>query len=505
MTKRSAWIAAAAFVLGVLAAGYVFVFLPEKKTEARSFLSGDARSLGTNLFAETPPIRPDLDFVAVSEKIGPTVVRIDAERVEPGMTGRVTPFDDFWDRFFGSPGQRPRSQTPQESRAIVQGTGFFISPDGYILTNNHIVEKAKKISVFTVAGDEYEANIIGTDVLTDLALIKVEGKDLPFAELGDSTALKVGEWVLAVGNPLGMEHTVTAGIVSAKGRQLGLGDSRTYEDFIQTDAAINRGNSGGPLVNLKGLVVGINSNILTPSGGNIGIGFAIPASMAKKVVIQLKDKGRVVRGRLGVSIAIRPIDQDTQKALNLKDRKGAVINDVEDGTPAEKAGLKRYDVIIGVNGQPIENSNDLRFKISEIPPGSPVEIRFIRDGKEMTVTTKVIELAPEEKSRPAAGAAPKNIGLSVEALTPPLARRYGLKTDRGLLVTDVAPGGPADRRGLAPGDIIIEANRKKIETLDQWNAMIKPLKPGDPLMLAVRREDDSGQFSEFIVTLRITD
>ena len=503
--KRIVWIALGAFVLGIMLAGYVFVYLPEKKAEIKSFLSRESNPLGTNLFADSLQVRPDLDFVSVSEKIGPTVVRIDAERVETGMMGQDSTFDDFWDRFFGTPQQRPRNQAPQESRVMVQGTGFFISADGYILTNNHIVDKAKKVSVFTVSGDEYEAKVVGTDSATDIALIKVEGTNLPFAELGDSTTVKVGEWVLAVGNPLGMEHTVTAGIVSAKGRQLGLGESGSYEDFIQTDAAINRGNSGGPLVNLKGEVIGINSNILTPSGGNIGIGFAIPSAMAEKVVVQLKDKGRVVRGKLGVSIMSRPIDQDMQKALNLQNRKGAVINDVEAGGPADKAGLKRYDVVIAVNGQPVDTSNDLRFKISEILPGNPVEIRFIRDGREMTATTTVAELTPEAKPKPAAESANKNIGLSVEALTPASARRYGLKTDRGLLVTDVASGSPAERRGLQPGDIIIEANRQKIETLDQWNALLKPLKPGDPLMLAVRREDESGQSQEFILTLRITE
>jgi serine protease Do len=503
--KRTVWIAMGAFILGIMLAGYVFVYLPEKKAETNSFLSQGSNILGTNLFADSPQVRPDLDFVAVSEKIGPTVVRIDAEHVETGMMGQDSTFDDFWDRFFGTPQQRPRNQAPRESQVVVQGTGFFISSDGYILTNNHIVDKAKKVQVFTIASDEYEAKVVGTDPATDIALIKVEATNLPFAELGDSTAVKVGEWVLAVGNPLGMEHTVTAGIVSAKGRQLGLGDSGSYEDFIQTDAAINRGNSGGPLVNLKGQVIGINSNILTPSGGNIGIGFAIPSAIAKKVVVQLKEKGRVVRGRLGLSIMTRPIDQDMQKVLNLKDRKGAVINDVEAGLPADKAGLKRYDVIIAVNGQPIENSNDLRFKISEILPGKTVEIKFIRDGKEMTVTATVVELTPEEKPQPAAESANKNIGLSVEALTTASARRYGLKTERGLLITDVVSGSAAERRGLQQGDIIIEANRQKVETLDQWNAVLKPLKPGDPLMLAVRREDESGQAREFILTLRVTE
>ncbi len=505
--KRTVWIALGAFVFGIMLAGYVFVYMPEKKAGAKSFLAESSDSPGTNLFADAPQIRPDLDFVAVSEKIGPTVVRIDAERVETAAAMPDSNFDDFWDHFFNNPQQRPRGATPQEMPVMVQGTGFFISPDGDILTNNHIVEKAKKVTVYTVSGDEYVAKVVGTDPATDVALIKIEGKNFPFAELGDSTAMKVGEWVLAVGNPLGMEHTVTAGIISAKGRQLGIGEDsqNNYEDFIQTDAAINRGNSGGPLVNLKGQVIGINSNILTPSGGSIGIGFAIPSTMAKKVVIQLKEKGRVIRGRLGVSIMRNPIDQDMQKALNLKDRKGALINGVEAGTPADKAGLKRYDVIVAVNGEPIESSNDLRMKIAGIPPGSPVEITFIRDGKEMTIKTSVIELTNEEKPKPVTEKSNKNLGLTVEPLTPASARRNGLKTESGLLVTDVASGSTAERRGLQAGDVIVEANRQKVETMDQWNAVLKPLKAGDPLMLAVRREDESGQAQEFILTLRLSE
>ena len=505
--RKSVWIALAGFAFGVLLAGYIFVYLPEKKAEAKSFLETSSQPLAANLFAEAPQAKPMLDFVTVSERIGPTVVRIDAERLEAAGGSQGDPFGDFWDRFFGSPQQRPRGrQQPQpEPRAVVQGTGFFISADGYIVTNNHIVERSTKVSVFTAAGEEFPAKVVGTDPLTDIALIKVEIKNAPFAELGDSAAVKVGEWVLAVGNPLGMEHTVTAGIVSAKGRQLFLGDASSYEDFIQTDAAINRGNSGGPLVNMRGEVIGINSNILTggSSGGNIGIGFAIPSAMAKKVVIQLKEKGKVVRGRLGISIAA-DINQDTQKSLNLKSLKGALVNSIEPGLPADKAGLTRYDVIIGINGQPVENRNDLRIKIADLQPGTKIEIKFIRDGKEMTSTATIVELATETQTKPAAEKTGASVGLTLEALTPATARRYGFQTNRGLLITDVAAGSPAERRNLSPGDIIIEANRQKVESLDQWDKVLKGLKPGDPLMLLIRREADGGEAQDFIVTLRLT-
>jgi serine protease Do len=496
--KKFVWIALASFFLGVLLAGYIFVYLPEKHAET-SFLNKASSPLGTNLYAEAPQVKPDLDFVKVSEKLGPAVIKIESERVEKqsSMTMPDSPFgDDFWDRFFGQQQRRP-----QEYKMTVQGTGFFISNDGYILTNNHLVEKASKVKVFTVQGDEYTAKVIGTDVKTDVALIKVDSKNLPFAEFGDSAQLKIGEWVLAIGNPLGMEHTVTAGIVSAKGRQLDLGDGN-YEDYIQTDAAINRGNSGGPLVNMKGEVIGITSNILTPTGGNIGIGFAIPSNMAKKVVTQLKEKGRVIRGWLGVTIVSQPIDQDYQKALNLKSRKGAIINDVTPGGPADKAGVKQYDVITEVNGQVVDSPTDLRMKIADIQPGTKVEIKLIRDGQEKTVTAAIAELETGEKTKTAAETAAKNIGITVSTLTPQIARRYGLRTAEGLLVTDIENGSDAERKGIQPSDIILEVNRQKITTVSQWESIMRKVKAGDALLLLIRREQD-GQSRDAIVTIRI--
>ena len=494
--RKVVWISLASFALGILLAGYIFVYLPDKKAETRSFLEQPAASGG--LFAgEAPQVRPDLDFVKVSDKVGPAVVKIECEKVErqSAMGMPDMPGDDFWERFFGSPRQRP-----QEYKSTVQGTGFFISADGYILTNNHIVESAQKTKVFTVQGDEFAAKIIGTDPKTDVALIKIEAKNNPYAELGDSSKVQVGEWVLAIGNPLGMEHTVTAGIVSAKGRQLGLGDNN-YEDFIQTDAAINRGNSGGPLVNMKGEVIGINSNILTPTGGSIGIGFAIPANMAKKVVLQLKEKGKVVRGWLGVSILTQPIDEDTRKLLNLPSRKGALLNSVEANSPAEKAGMKQYDVVIAMDGQPINDNNDLRMKIADIKPGTKIDLKIIRDGKERTITAVIAEL---EETTEKAGATneTRDVGLSVTALTPRLAQRYGLRTPKGLIITEITPGSDAHRKGLQPTDIILEVNREKVATEEDWNAIVSKKKSGDALLLLVRREAD-GQSQDFIVTIRI--
>ena len=486
------------FLLGLIVAGYLFLYHPGKNAPAGVDVPDKSSTLSGNLYASAPQVKPDLDFVRISEKVGPAVVKVVSEKLEKASASgffEESPFDDFWDRFFGTPRGRER-----EYKSYSQGTGFFQSPDGYIITNNHIVENATKVTVTTVQGEEYTAKVVGTDPRSDLALIKIEGKNFPAVELGDSSQLKVGEWVLAIGNPLGMEHTVTAGIVSAKGRQLGTGlNVPDYQDYIQTDAAINRGNSGGPLVNLKGEVVGINSNILSPTGGNIGIGFAIPANLAKKVVSQLKDKGRVIRGFLGVEIS--PITEDVRKSLNLQSNKGGLLNDVTADSPADKAGLKRYDVIVAVNGQPIENPNDLRFKIADTEPGSKVEIKYIRDEKERTTTAVVAEREPQGKD-PAAVESGKDIGISVIALTPALARRYGLRIQEGLIISEVRPYSEAERKGLAAGDVILEINRRKASRVQDLEAVLKQARPGDPIMLLIHREQNGG-VQETIVTLRV--
>ena len=501
--KKCAWIASVSFILGLVAAGYVFFYMPDKSA-SKAAAGAESEALSSSLYGASErnavETRAELDFVGIAESIGPAVVKIEVEKVQKGRdfgSDQEMPFDDFWNRFFGQPQQRER-----EYRVPAQGTGFFLTEDGYILTNNHITEDSVKVTVTTLQGEDYPAKVSGSDNRTDLALLKIEGKGFPFVRFGDSGALKVGEWVLAIGNPFGLEHTVTAGIVSAKGRQLGLGGNvPEYQDFIQTDAAINRGNSGGPLVNMKGEVVGITSNILAPAGGNIGLGFAIPSNMASKVVAQLKEKGRVVRGRIGVSIPSVPLSDEDRDALKLKDKKGALVNDVTPGGPADKAGIKRYDVIVEVNGQKISDPNDLRFKVADIQPGTKVDIKAIRDGQVKTFAVTVEELEAAEPPAQAPGSE-KDLGFTVRELTPNMARRYGLKTQRGLIISDVKEYSEAARKGLSAGDIIVEVNRQSVETADDLDRILKKVESGQAVILLVRRESD-GESVEQIVTLRV--
>jgi len=495
--KKTALVALVSFFLGILLAGYIFVYLPERDMP-KSFLNESPSSTSFLYASPTAQAKPDLDFVRVADLVGPAVVRISAERVEKR---RVAGFfddwgDDFWDRFFGTPRGRER-----EFRSEVRGTGFFISTDGYILTNNHLVESAEKVTIYSLQEKEYKAEVIGTDPPTDLALLKIADKNLPYAELGDSGRVRIGEWVLAIGNPLGFEHTVSAGIVSAKGRQLlQSSNAPSYQDFIQTDAAINRGNSGGPLVNMKGEVIGITSMIASPTGGSIGIGFAIPSNLARKVVNQLQEKGKVVRGYLGV--VPQDLTEEERQVLKLKSRRGAFITQVAPGTPADKAGLERYDVIVEFDSQPIKNSHELSFKIADTAPGTKVDIKIIRDGKEKILTAKLEELSTGEEVEQASTSSGKDLGISVTTMTPRIARRYGYQTQEGVLITEVRRYSEAEQKGLRAGDIILEANRQEVRETGDLEKIIDKLKPGDGLILLIRRESD-GESLERIITLKI--
>jgi serine protease Do len=497
--KKTLFIALFSFFLGLFLAGMIFVYIPEKNSPANFLDETSSPSQSSNLYAAAPAqSKPEYDFATIAEKVAPAVVYIEAEKVETVQFRSMMDdpfFEDFW-RFFGEPRRRE-----QERRSTSRGSGFFITDDGYLVTNNHVVENAEKVTVRTLDSEEYQAEIVGTDSESDLALLKVDKKNLPYVTLGDSTSCRPGEWVLAIGNPLSFEHTVTAGIISAKGRQL-LGGP-TYQNFIQTDAAINPGNSGGPLVNMQGEVIGINSMISTTTGGSIGIGFAIPTELAKKVVLQLREKGRVIRGYLGVENPI-PVDEQVRKSLDIDVKNGALIQDVTPGYPAEKAGMKPYDVIVEIDGKPIKDPTDLLITIADIPPGTTVEIKVVRKGgEEKILKAKITERETNEEGQQPSASSDKDIGFKVRELTPRLASRLGYRTEEGLIITEVTRYSEAGRKGIQSGDIILEVNQIKMRSVGDLEAILKKAKAGDAIMLLLRREGNGG--GDFIRTLSIPD
>ena len=441
----------------------------------------------------TPKADRPGSFADLAEKQGPAVVNISTATViksngngtqMQNPFGENNPFrdffgDEFFKRFFGGP-----KGHQFKKRAL--GSGFVITKDGYIVTNNHVVDDADEIVVILAGGDEYPAKVIGKDKKTDIALIKIKPKkDLPICRLGDSDAMRVGDWVVAIGNPFGLGHTVTAGIISAKGRELGAGP---YDDFIQTDAAINPGNSGGPLFDTSGNVIGINSAIYTRSGGNQGIGFAIPINLVKSIVSQLKDNGKVTRAWLGV--LIQQITPEIQKGLDLKSRKGALVADVVKDGPADKAGIKRGDVIIRFNDQKVESQHELPTMVAYLPVGGKVDLVALRHGKKMTFHLVLEEMKPENEVV-GAGEPDKslqtNLGLTLQNVTPAIAERLGLKAAEGVVITSVEPDSPAKDAGLRRGDVILEVNRKKVENVDGLNGLIEKAKDKDSILFLINR------------------
>ena len=432
-------------------------------------------------------------YADVVEKTSPAVVRIEADikaRQPQQQQQRQSPLEDFFD-FPQPPGGQ--GQTPPPTQRGV-GSGVIVSADGTVLTNNHVVEGAEKITVLMNDNKTFEARVVGLDAPSDLAVLKIEGANLPFLNLGNSDNVRVGDVVLAIGNPLGIGQTVTAGIISAKGRRTGLSDG-SFEDFLQTDAPINRGNSGGALVNLTGELIGINSQILSTSGGSIGIGFSIPSNMAKGVMEQLVANGRVRRGMLGINI--QNITPEVAQSLELKDTKGVIVSNVRTGSAAEKAGVKRNDIVLAINNDAIEDSNVLRNKVAGTKPGSEIKLRILRDGNEQEISAVLDEFNAEgaknetptekENNAPNPGQNGK-LGLNLQPLTPQTARQLELPADSsGVVVTDVDQNGAAAREGIIRGDVILEINRQAVSSLEDVQTALD--KSGNrPILLLITRK-----------------
>ena len=436
---------------------------------------------GPHVTTTSPPVMPS-SFAELAEKLSPTVVNVKVTKIEQatfhGSQMPDGPFGDFFKRFF-----EEMPQMPENHRTQGAGSGVIISKDGYILTNNHVIEGAKEVTVTVADKNEYKARVVGADPKTDLAVLKIEAnKSLPSAALGDSEQLKVGDWVVAIGNPFGLSHTVTSGIVSAKGRVIGAGP---YDDFIQTDASINPGNSGGPLFNMRGKVVGINTAII-PYGQ--GIGFAIPVNTAKPLIPQLVSKGEVTRGYLGVSI--QSITPDLAKALKIEDREGALVADVISGSPAEKGGIERGDIIIAYDGKAVKDSHDLPAMVAATPVDKEVTVTILRHGKEQNLTMQVGKLPSEEaKLETSVQPAKGKWGLQLHELNPQIAHQLRIKADQGVAVVGVEPGSPADEAGMRQGDVIVEVDRHPVESLNDVKEKIDKSEDKDHLLLLVQREN----------------
>ena len=438
--------------------------------------------------------RPGLPSVPsysrIVEKVAPAVVTVRVEKrvsATPTMGGPGFPgLPEGLEPFFG--GSRSRQQAPRQApRQSGLGSGVVIKSDGYILTNNHVIDGADKITVEFADGKSAVAKLVGSDPPTDLAVLKVEQTGLPTLSYGDSDAARVGDVVLAFGNPLAVGQTVTMGIVSAKGRATGVGDG-SYEDFLQTDAPINQGNSGGALVDLQGQLLGINAQILSPSGGNIGLGFAIPASMARAVADQLIKDGKVHRSKLGVTV--QAITPELAEGLGISQLRGALVSGVEPGSPGEKAGLREGDVITALDGQPLADSNQLRNKVATSAPNRPVELTVLRDGRETTMTAT---LAPRDgdSERSAAssqeGESAEKLGMTVAPMSPQIAAEMDLpSTATGVVVIEVDPAGAAAEAGFRPGDIVKKVNGREVKSVTDLKDAVAARKDGPAMVLVAR-------------------
>mgnify|MGYP001350068626 CR=1 FL=1 len=476
-----------------------------RRTGARTVLAALALVLGTVLSApgvlaqSTPP-----SFADLAERVTPAVVNISTTVRLPGQPRMPfpfpegSPFEEFFKRFGEQFGMPDRALPVPEGHAL--GSGFVIDPEGYIVTNAHVIERATEIQVTFTDGTQLPARVVGRDPQTDLALLKVDAdKELPWVEFGDSDAVRVGDWVIAVGNPFGLGGTVSAGIVSARGRDIQAGP---YDDFLQIDAPINPGNSGGPTFAMDGKVVGVNTAIASPTGGNVGIGFAIPSNMAKEVIEDLRDDGRVQRGWLGVQI--QRVTPELAEALGLDEPRGAIIAGIMPDGPAADSELKQGDVILTFDGKPIREMRDLPRIVAVTPPGKTVRIEVWRNGRTETVRVRVGQQAvPEETAQvePAEPASPAStvievpeLGAKLAATTPEIAKRFGLSSDtKGVVIVEVAPNGPAAAQGLRPGDLIERVSQQEVETPADVERLAQAARKAEQssLLLLVNRQGNS--------------
>ena len=453
-------------------------------------------ALALALFAASPALAAPAPetFAPLAEKVTPAVVNISSvHQTRGGMPGlpqgipEGSPFEDFL-RQFGGPNAQPRE-------VMGLGSGFIVDPQGYVVTNNHVIDEATGIKVTLTDGSQYDAKVIGTDKQTDLALLKIEAnRKLPAVEWGDSDALKVGDWIMAVGNPFGLGGSVTAGIISARSRDI---QSGPFDDFLQVDASINQGNSGGPTFDLSGRVIGINTAIASPNGGSVGIGFAIPSNLAKPIIQQLRDKGTVERGWLGVQV--QAVTPELASALGLKEPKGALVSDVIPDSPAAKASLKQGDVILGFDGRKVDEMRDLPRIVAETPADKTVDLKIWRNGAEVSQSVTIArqnprmqQMAMGEPSDSATGEAASSdtIGATLAPLTSDLRQQYRIDDEvNGVVVTEVKPGGIAAEQGLREGDVIVSVNQKTVSAPADVEKLAKAAKDQkkDAVLLLVNR------------------
>jgi serine protease Do len=443
--------------------------------------STPAADTKTTQVAAVPVDSLSAAFEQVAKLVAPSVVNISSEQIIHNTGTMEDPFDGM----FGGNSPFQFFNQPRDLKQRSLGSGFIVDPRGYILTNDHVVKNATKIRVKLQDGRELPGTVVGTDPQTDLAVIRVETSNLPVLKLANSDQVKVGQWVLAFGSPFGLEQTMTAGIISAKGRDIGSGN---YDNFLQTDAAINPGNSGGPLVNLAGEAVGINTMILSDSGGFQGVGLAIPASMAENVYRQLVETGKVTRGWLGVGI--QEMTPELAKSFNLKADEGVLVSHVEPNSPAEKAGLHSGDVILEYNGKETKTPRDLSMAVADTKVGIPAKLKVFRDGRTMMMDVAIGERPAEraEASQPSGKSEHAKLGVTVENVDADTARQLNLQSPSGALVTDVQSGSPADDGGVHRGDVIREINHKPIKNVADLQTAIGNLKEGSTVLLSVVRQ-----------------